>query len=48
MRPLICLGGTLLLFASYATTPTFGSEIPAFARRYRVSCQLCHTVPPKS
>ena len=48
MRPILCLGGALLILsATVATTPADGSEIPAFARRYRASCQLCHTAVPK-
>jgi thiol-disulfide isomerase/thioredoxin len=35
------------LLAAAAATSVSASEIPAFARRYRVSCNLCHTAVPK-
>jgi hypothetical protein len=39
---------TLALVAStVAHTVAVSEEIPAFARRYRVSCSLCHSVVPK-
>jgi hypothetical protein len=42
MRKIIMFGAMLAL----ATTAR-AEEIPAFARRYRASCALCHTVVPK-
>ncbi len=38
----VCLAAGLLLLA-----PARAEAIPAFARRYRVSCQLCHNVIPQ-
>lgn len=40
MRSVVCLLVALLLMPSQA------SAIPVFARRYRVSCQLCHNPVP--
>ncbi|NIM49784.1 MAG: hypothetical protein GTN62_05945 [Gemmatimonadales bacterium] len=37
----------LLLSSAFVPQMTHASGIPAFARRYRVSCNLCHTVIPK-
>jgi len=36
-----------LLIAAIPVSRTDASEIPAFARRYRASCSLCHTAVPK-
>lgn len=48
MRPILCVGVALFsLSTTVVATAANGSEIPAFARRYRASCQLCHTAVPK-
>jgi len=39
--------GVWLALALIAAASASASEIPAFARRYRASCGLCHTVVPK-
>ena len=47
MRRILLVGVWLgSLFAAAATSAS-ASEIPVFARRYRVSCSLCHTAVPK-
>ena len=43
MRSIVLLGLASLVVTSVAPA----EEIPAFARRYRASCSLCHTVVPK-
>jgi hypothetical protein len=49
MRRLLCLGAHLsLVLTLLPTSAAAGREpIPAFARKYGVSCTLCHTVAPK-
>jgi hypothetical protein len=39
--------GVWLALALTAAVSAGASEIPAFARRYRASCSLCHTAVPK-
>jgi hypothetical protein len=40
------VGGGVLAFSLVAALPTEASAIPAFARKYRVSCNLCHNPFP--
>jgi hypothetical protein len=48
MRRIVLVGVWLgSLLAATVATSISASEIPAFARRYRVSCNLCHTAVPK-
>jgi hypothetical protein len=42
----IALAGAVLITVAPAS-PAHGEEIPAFARRYGVSCSLCHQAVPK-
>lgn len=44
MKRILTAGAYLVLLAA-ATAPA--SAIPAFARKYGVSCSLCHSAPPK-
>jgi len=46
MRRTVSVGVWIVLALSAAASAA-ASEIPAFARRYRVSCNLCHTAVPK-
>ncbi len=43
----ILIGLILLLFTSALFLPTDSSAIPAFARRYKISCTTCHAPFPK-
>ena len=36
----------LLLFGFILLMPQPGNAIPAFARRYKLRCFACHTIPP--
>src|SRR5512134_865197 len=39
-------GGALVVSTFLVTLPTDAAAIPAFARKYRVSCNLCHNPFP--
>jgi len=43
----ILIGFICLLFASTLLVPTDSNAIPAFARRYKISCTTCHAPIPK-
>jgi hypothetical protein len=49
MTRILCIGAcvSLILMLHPAAAVASGEPIPTFARKYKVSCSLCHTVAPK-
>ena len=43
----ILIGFIFLLFSSSLFLPADSNAIPAFARRYKISCTTCHAPIPK-